>query len=109
MNLINKQIENKKEDKTEDKTEDKNKNPDKNKENLIIGKDESLEDIGSEDQQNLIGLAEKIHKLKELSNKDKTEDLLQQEKELKERYKLIILKYLYKQKQKELVKKKINI
>ena len=47
-------------------------------------------------------------KLKEIDEKDKTEELIQREKDLKERYQEIIMKYLFKQKQKGLIKKREN-
>ena len=90
INLINKQ---------------KEKHKDVNN-NTSMEKDQSQDDIDYEDKQNLIAFAEQLHKLNELKDENKTEDLIQQEKDIKEKYKEIIIKYLYKQKQKELVKKK---
>ena len=49
-----------------------------------------------------------LQKLKEIDEKDKTEELIQREKDLKERYQEIIMKYLFKQKQKGLIKKREN-
>ena len=90
MRLINKQ--------KEKKSEDINKNEEE--------KEILEEDIDYEDQQNLIAYAEQLQKLKEIRDSDKSVDLLQVEKNIKEKYKDIIIKYLYKQKQKELIKKR---
>ena len=95
INLINKQKEKEKEKELENKNKEK-------KQSLSKSKD----DINEEDQQNLLSYAKQLNILKELNNKNKTEDSLQREKEIKERYKDIISKYLYNLKLKELVKKK---
>ena len=73
---------------------------DKNKE-----ENNSEDDINNDDKNNLILYADQLHKLYEIDDRDKSEDLIQREKDIKEKYKQIIIKYLLKQKQKELIKK----
>ena len=62
------------------------------------------DDIDSADKEKLVEYANKIIKLNE--NKYKTEDEIQEEKDLKEKYKQIIMKYIMKQMHKDLVKKR---
>ena len=55
--------------------------------------DTSEDDINNDDKNNLILYADQLHKLYELEDRDKNEDLIQKEKDIKEKYKQIIIKY----------------
>jgi hypothetical protein len=66
--------------------------------------EDSFDDgIDSRDKDKLLKYANKIIKLNE--NREKTEEEIQEEKELKEKYKQIIMKYIMNQMHKDLVKK----
>ena len=78
---------------------------DKNENNENNENEDSLdEDIDSGDKDKLLKYANKIIKLNE--NREKTEEEIQEEKELKEKYKQIITKYIVKQMNKDLIKKR---
>ena len=66
-----------------------------------------ISDVDLDDQEKLLLYARQLLKLKEI--KDKSEDLKQREKEIKEKYNMIISGFILEQKQKDLTKnKKIN-
>ena len=100
--------------KEDDDDDDSNTNSDKNinnKENIDNKKtDNSLNDILNanefdlDDQEKLVYYSLKLQKLNEIKNK--SEDIIAEENELKEKYKEIISKYILKQKQKDLTKNK---
>ena len=62
--------------------------------------------LSAEDMKQLIAYATKLRELAELDDSQKTEELIQIEKEIKEKYREILSKYLIKQKYKDLTKKK---
>ena len=62
--------------------------------------------LSAEDMNQLIEYSTKLRELAELDDSQKTEELIQLEKEIKEKYREILSKYLIKQKYKDLTKKK---
>ena len=64
--------------------------------------------LSKEDINNLIIYSTKLRKISELDENMKTEEIIQIEKELKEKYNQILNKYLMKQIKKDLLKKKEN-
>ena len=65
--------------------------------------------LNEEDMKKLIIYSTKLRKLAEIDDKIKTEEMIQMEKEIKEKYNEIINKYLVKQQYKGLLKKKGKI
>ena len=61
--------------------------------------------LSKEDMNQLIMYSTKLRKLAELDESQKTEELIRMEKEIKEKYREILGKYLMKQKYKDLTKK----